>query len=570
MLGIRGRSKNRQSATIRQNIVSRGVRRDLQPTNLDPTMAYEILNYEYEGEDVLVALKDHTNFSENHTIEEYQDFITIGDVSYYAYEGTSNTYIRKKEGASETSVASFATNRNVRFAKYGKFVFFVTGLGHEKVSVIYSEGQFLKVADATNYQVNYTVEASTGGLGRAIVDYVDFDNNVLVIQPPFSGYFTSGDTVSQPAIPSTTTTTTSAELDYYEMTGDDTPSADHIEVMSSEGDSRLVVFNTNLYGYGTSLRSHTDKNYGVPFTDWSFSVAASPDEGGLTTSSDLGTVKTVDFYGGYNYQFNENGVVAWTVGVRNIDGVGATQYVDILHEEKRTDTFYDCIAGRNGIYYVSKSGIYQFVPGDVEPHRDLSLTIKKLWNTLDFSKAKIRSHDDKLFINCIKDSASDNNYMLVYDLKYNRWTSALGNFTKLYSDGDTLYGMDHTAGRVKTLFDASTYLSTNVTFREEDLGYMDYAKSLRFFALEALIQDTYSGTIYVDIWDEGNTKEESYINKSIVGYDDDEYGTFDYNVNSKPIRKFQISFEHNNSTVNKFKSLNVRVELLDKIYKNNV
>ena len=190
MLGIRGRSKNRQSATIRQNIVSRGVRRDLQPTNLDPTMAYEILNYEYEGEDVLVALKDHTNFSENHTIEEYQDFITIGDVSYYAYEGTSNTYIRKKEGASETSVASFATNRNVRFAKYGKFVFFVTGLGHEKVSVIYSEGQF--VIGILGDKLGACLVLGIGVMLSAVVNFCfGFSSSIIVmtIIYSFNGYF---------------------------------------------------------------------------------------------------------------------------------------------------------------------------------------------------------------------------------------------------------------------------------------------------------------------------------------------------------------------------------------------
>lgn len=566
MLGLTGNSKKRRSGVIRQNITSKGVRRDLRPVSLDSSMAYEILNLEYKGEDILRSIRGADQFSAVQSVLEYQDMVALEDTAYYAYRGATNVYIKKTVGGVDTTMATYAVNRRVRFAKYSDFVFFVTGLGHEKVSVIYNEGMFLKLASVANYQVNYTVE-SVGG-GKAIVKYVDPDENVLVIEPPFEGTFVNGESVSQPAIPATTTTTVGTEQYVYTFTDPSVPSADYVEVMTAEGDSRLITYNTNLKGYGSSMRSWVDKGFGIPFTDFSYGTD-NPDEGGATVSTDLGAVQCVEFYNSHNFQFNKNGIVVWKLNYENFDVVGKSQVVSTAHEERKTDEFYDCVATKNGVIYVAKSGIYALSIGGTVEHVDLAKTIKVLWEELTFDESSVAYFNDKLYITCKKDSLTDNDYILVYDFKYQRWTSMGGTYKKLYSDGSYLYGMDHDNNAVYRLFEDVTYSNFLVTFKEEDLGEPNYSKSIRDIHLEGVIQNTKSVTMTVDVWNDDNTKTSNYVSKSLNGYSSD-VSTFDYQINSKPVRKFQTSLSNSDDSYCEFHTFEMVIEALDKIYKYNV
>jgi len=567
VLNLTGNSKQRRKTTIRQNATTGGISRNTKPVNMSPSQAFEVLNYGYVGEDVLGSLRDAQMISGGYSADKFQDMIELNDVVYYSFKSGSNTKIRKIESASDDFVVTLGANRNIKFSKYADFVYFVSGLGNENVSAIYSKGQFMEVASVANYQVNYTVENASGG--KAIVDYVDTDLNVLVIQPPFEGSFSNGDTVSQPAISSTTTTMTDDILNVYELPN--APSGDFIETMTSEGDSRIVVFNTQQYGKGSSLRSHTDKNFGIPFDDFSFTAGAeAPDEGGLTVSSDLAEVAAVDYYGNSVYQINKNGMVLWGIGLRNVDGIGLLQNVITRHEERNTDEFYDCVATKYGLYYVSKSGIFAFTLKDGVPeHIDISDSIKLLWETLVFDESTIVLFDKKLYIMCKKNSASSNNYILIYDLEKRRWTSMDGSYDRLYASSTTLYGMDHSNDRIVEVFGGAGYLQTNVTFREEDLGLPRNSKSVREISIENLLGDTDTATLLITGWDDNNVSG-TLINKTLTGTSDTDISTFDYQSNSKPVRKFQIKYSADQEEYNEFHSLDVDVEIYDKIYKNNI
>lgn len=335
---------------------------------------------------------------------------------------------------------------------------------------------------------------------------------------------------------------------------------------------------------------------GNSYNNWTETSAKPVDDPGVIRNERLGAVKKIGVQDQYLFILYENAINAYHFEAKNADGDGLAQLV-VKDFESTVLRGISGIGFDKGFVYTHEDGIsiLNVVQGDKDEFRLSDILGEERMNDLDFSKSKVFYDGQyRVLITCAT-AAGSNNLVLVYDLRFNIWTTipdwSITDFTLV---GNEIYAID-ILGNIIKLFDGfddgGKVINYRILYKEEDFGDINTLKNLEFLRLDGSLSPSSSLSINYNIWgiDGSYSKDSAKFKITGIAHGDGLQGVgknpvgkttyediiksskqYDVPVRISKIRKAQVEINSSDDVPHVIKSVGTEYTIGRSIYQNNI